>query len=129
MAGKCLLDTNIVIALFANEAGVIAQLQETDEIFVPSTVIGELYYGARKSGRPEANQARIDGFAASNTILSCDVETAYWYGVVKDELRRKGRPIPENDVWIAAIACQYDLTVVTRDEHFDQVETLKVEAW
>ena len=48
---------------------------------------------------------------------------------VKDELRQKGRPIPENDIWIAAIAREHKLVLATRDKHFDQVEGLKVDKW
>jgi len=124
-----LLDTNIVIALFANDAAVVGRLQEAEEVFVPSIVVGELYYGARKSGRIMENVARIDEFAANSAVLSCDVETARRYGEVKDGLRQKGRPIPENDVWITALALQHDLTLVSRDAHLSEVENLKLEAW
>lgn len=72
----------------------------------------------------EDNLARIDDFAASNVILSCDAETAYRYDEVKDMLRQKGRPIPENDIWIAAIAFQHELILLTSDMHFTEVENL-----
>ena len=62
-------------------------------------------------------------------VFPCDLETAQWYGIIKDQLRRKGRPIPDNDIWIAAIAMQYDLILVTRDSHFDEVESLQTEHW
>ena len=124
MSGKFLLDTNVVIALFGGDSVVVDFLNDAAEVFVPSIVIGELCYGARKSSRVEDNLARIDDFAASNVILSCDTETAYRYGEVKDRLRQKGRPIPENDIWIAAIAFQHELTLLTSDMHFAEVENL-----
>ncbi len=68
-------------------------------------------------------------FASSNTILSCDVETARQCGTLKDQLRKKGRPIPENDLWIAAITIQHNLTLATRDVHFGLIEEFKVETW
>jgi tRNA(fMet)-specific endonuclease VapC len=129
MSGRYLLDTNIVIALFANDGSVVEQVRGAGEVFIPSVVIGELYYGARRSGRVEANTARVDEFATENVVLSCNVETAKWYGQIKDELRRRGRPIPENDIWVAALALQHDLTLVSRDEHFGQVQSLRAEAW
>jgi tRNA(fMet)-specific endonuclease VapC len=129
MSGRYLLDTNIVIALFANDVGVVEQMRGADEVFIPSVVIGELYYGARRSGRVEANTERVDEFATESVVLSCDVETAKWYGQIKDELRQRGRPIPENDIWVAALALQHDLTLVSRDEHFCQVQSLPAEAW
>jgi tRNA(fMet)-specific endonuclease VapC len=129
MTGKVLLDTNIVIALFADEASVKQQLTIIGEIFIPSIVLGELYYGARKSARAEQNIARIDEFAAGNTVLLCDTTTARQYGVIKAQLRAKGKPIPENDIWIAAIAEQHQLTLVTRDSHFQHVDGLLIEQW
>ena len=62
-------------------------------------------------------------------ILPCDVETARFYGDVKDILRKKGNPIHENDIWIAATALQHDLSLISRDEHFSFVDDLEVEAW
>jgi tRNA(fMet)-specific endonuclease VapC len=129
MSGRLLLDTNIVIALFANEAAIIEQIRGVNEVFIPSVVIGELYYGAWRSGHVEANIQRVDGFAAESVVLGCDAETAKLYGQVKDELRKRGRPIPENDIWIAALALQHDLTLISRDAHFGQVPTLRAEAW
>jgi tRNA(fMet)-specific endonuclease VapC len=127
--GRFLLDTHIVIALFANEAAVQQRLAEANEVFVPSIVLGELYYGAYKSTRVMENLARIDDFVASNTVLPCDTATAQQYGDIKNKLRAKGRPIPENDIWIAAIAMQYQLTLVARDGHFREVDGLRVEEW
>ena len=127
--GRFLLDTNIVIALFAREAAVQQRLAEASEVFVPSIVLGELYYGARKSTRVTENLARIDEFVASSPVLPCDTATAQRYGDIKNQLRAKGRPIPENDIWIAAIALQYHLTLVARDGHFHEVDGLQVEAW
>lgn len=129
MSGKILLDTNIIIAFFGGETSVQERLAEADEVFVSSIVLGELYFGARKSSQVRENLARIDEFAASSAVLGCDTDTAREYGLIKNQLREKGRPIPENDIWIAAIARQYDLTVVTRDDHFIEVEDLRRETW
>ena len=129
MSGRYLLDTNIIIALFADEAIVKDNLAQAGEVFIPSFVIGELCYGARKSGRVGANLAKIDELVAGSAILVCDAETARQYGEVKNQLRFKGRPLPENDVWIAAVALQHDLILVTRDAHFQEVERLQTVAW
>jgi tRNA(fMet)-specific endonuclease VapC len=129
MSGKYLLDTGIVIALFANEQTVVEQIEDAEEIFIPSIVIGELYYGARKSGRVRENVARIELFAEANVVLLCDNETSRWYGVVKDLLRQKGSLIPENDVWIAALALRQGLVLVTRDSNFEAVTNLKTVSW
>ncbi|MDJ0732872.1 MAG: type II toxin-antitoxin system VapC family toxin [Nostocaceae cyanobacterium] len=129
MSGRYLLDTNIIIALFANEVAVKNSLAQADEVFIPSIVVGELCYGVRKSGRPKQNLERIDEFVANSTVLGCNAETARYYGEVKNTLRQKGRPLPENDIWIAAIAIQYNLTLVTRDAHFKEIENLQTLVW
>ena len=127
--GRFLLDTHIVIALFAREAAVQQHLAEASEVFVLSIVLGELYYGARKSARVTEHLARLDEFVTSSTVLPCDTATAQQYGNIKNMLRAKGRPIPENDIWIAALALQYQLTLVARDGHFHAVDGLRVETW
>jgi len=109
MSGKVLLDTNIVIALFAGEASVIEKLTVARSVFIPVITIGELYYGACKSGNRRRNIAKIEEFAARSAILACDESTARHYGGIKDGLRAKGKPLPENDIWIAALACQHRL--------------------
>jgi tRNA(fMet)-specific endonuclease VapC len=129
MNGRFLLDTSIVIALFAGDPAVQEHLEEAEEVFVPSIVLGELYFGVRKSGRVQQNLRRIDEFAFNSEVLACDLDTARGYGEIKSALQAKGRLIPENDFWIAAIARQHDLTLVARDGHFKEVKHLKVEAW
>lgn len=129
MNGRFLLDTNIIIALFASDVAVQQHLVDAEEVFVPCIVLGELYYGARKSTRVEANVARLNEFSASTVVLACDSITAQHYGDIKNHLRAKGRPLPENDIWIAAIAKQYTLSLVSRDEHFSHVDDLLVNVW
>ena len=129
MNGKFLLDTNIIIALFAEDTAIHERISKAPEVFVPCIVIGELYFGAYKSGRVKENHALIDEFALNNMVLPCNADTARIYGEIKNLLKEKGRPIPENDIWIAAIARQYALTLVTRDPHFESVEDLKIELW
>lgn len=129
MSGRYLLDTNIIIDLLANEEVVRTMLGEAEEAFVPSIAMGELYYGAEKSTRPAENVSRIDEFAAIAAVLGCDSQTARQYGQIKNMLRAKGRPIPENDLWIAAVARQHALTLVTRDKHFSEIEDLPTVWW
>jgi len=129
MHGSFLLDTNIIIALFASDAAVKTRLAEADEVFVSSIAIGELYFGAWRSARTQDNLARVDDFATNNVVLACDTETARRYGEIKERLRARGRPIPENDIWMAAITLQHDLILVTRDAHFEAVEGLRLAAW
>lgn len=125
-----LLDTNIVIAALEREDTTLAELEEAaGPFFVSVITLGELRFGAHKSGRVEENLQRVEDFAAESNILPCDEETSRLYGEIKDRLRRKGRPIPENDVWISATALQRGLVLVMRDSHFEHVESLRIEQW
>lgn len=129
MAGSnYLLDTMIVAAYFNREVAIRKRLEQAT-VFVSSIVIGELYFGAYNSQQVANNIKQIKAFAAINTILRCDEITSDFYGQVKRALRVKGRPIPENDIWIAATALQYGLILATRDAHFNEVEGLLLETW
>jgi tRNA(fMet)-specific endonuclease VapC len=129
MSGSFLLDTNIVIAFFQEDQSVVEHLKAADELFVPVVVLGELHYGARKSGQALVNVARIESFEAVVSVLPVNTATAAHYGMIKAALRAKGRPIPENDIWIAAVALQHDLPVVSRDEHFREIDALALVRW
>ncbi len=129
MNGKFLLDSNIIIALFAGDPEVRRRISTNNEVFISSVALGELYYGAYKSEHVGDNLKRAKEFGQHSTVLVCDETTADHYGSIKNSLRAKGRPIPDNDIWIAAIAKQHQLTLVSRDSHFSEVENLSVEAW
>ena len=126
----CLLDTNIVIGLFANESSITEKIKSfSGSIFIPSIVLGELFYGAEQSTRKDENRKKIEELAESSLVLECDLDTARSYGKLKNQLKIKGSPIPENDIWIAALADQHKLKLVTRDKHFNSIETISIEAW
>jgi len=129
MNGRILLDTSVAIALLSGDAAVTKRLLQVREVYLPIIALGELYLGALKSKRMDDNVARIDELASGVGIRGCDMETARDYAAIKNRLRIQGKPIPENDVWIAAIARQHGLTLVTRDAHFAVVEGLSSETW
>lgn len=126
-----LFDTNVVIASFETEKAVTQRLQElpAERLLIPVIVLGELRFGALGSSRAQENLKRLEDFASASNVLPCDETTARTYGEVKDTLRRRGRPIPENDVWIAALARQHDLVLISRNSHFEHVEGLHLERW
>jgi len=128
MAQVYLLDTNIVASYLNEEAAVVARV-EAEQVCLCSIVIGELFFGAFNSAKAKENVPAVEDMARSLLVLACDAETARFYGEIKRELRSKGRPIPENDVWIAAIARQYDVVLATRDAHFQEIENLRLETW
>lgn len=129
MNGRHLLDTNIIVALFKGDESVRTKIAASAEVFVPAIAIGELYYGAQHSAKVVKNMKQVREFAAASTVLPVELTTAEHYGQIKNELKTKGRPLPENDVWIAAIARQHSLTVVTRDQHFKEINGLLLDEW
>ena len=129
MSGELLLDTNVVIALLEREPAALAHFESEVEVSISVIVLGELLFGAEKSARVAENRRRAEAFADDCTVRGCDRAIARRYGAIKSDLRRKGRPIPENDLWIAATALEHGLVLVTRDEHFGAIEGLEIAAW
>jgi tRNA(fMet)-specific endonuclease VapC len=128
MSGRYLLDTNIVIGLLGNNKSIVEKIDTLEEVYIPVTVIGELYFGAFKSQKVEKNVESISNLLDTANVLDDNAETAKIYGEIKNSLRQKGRPIPENDIWIAAIARYNALTLLTNDEHFKEISDLTVES-
>lgn len=129
MSGKYLLDTNIVVPLLNRDPKLLEYVEHADEIYISSIVLGELYFGAHRSTKINENINKIQVFKQRYNILLCGDETARVYGQIKQQLLKKGRPIPENDIWIAAASLQYQLPLVTRDEHFTVIDGLTLEKW
>ena len=130
MAGnRFLLDTNAIIALQREDDNIKRLLNTATDVFIPVIAIGELYFGAYKSQRVEDNRQDVAAFISNRTVLNIDPDTTDVYGQIKQYLQSKGRPIPENDIWIAALAIQYDLVLITKDAHFSEVTNLNSRAW
>jgi tRNA(fMet)-specific endonuclease VapC len=129
MAGKFLIDTNTAIGFINGDPRVQAVLTSDVSVYVPVIVIGELFFGAFNSTRVSDNIRTIHQFITANVILKCDEETAEEYGQIKVDLKVRGRPIPDNDIWIAAFARQFGLDLLTRDKHFDEVKDISVKKW
>jgi tRNA(fMet)-specific endonuclease VapC len=92
-------------------------------------VIGELYYGAMYSSRVQKNINDIKNLTSHYKVLLTDEAVAVAYGNIKVALRKKGKPLPENDIWIAAIAKNSDIILVTRDKHFKEIDGLRTKRW
>ena len=129
MSGRYLLDTNTIVAFLNGDSATGFRMNAASELLLSSVALGELHFGAANSARPGANLARIEDFALSCTVVPVGAETARLYGQLKAELKKTGRPIPENDPWIAACALEHTLVLVTRDHHFERIGTLQTEAW
>lgn len=129
MSGSYLLDTNVAIRVLNRELDPEDRRDPGIEVYLCLTVAGELIFGAASSARSRINRDRIDRLVDLCPVVPQNLRTADRYGGLKAELRKLGRPIPENDLWIAASALQHDLTLATRDRPFDQIAGLRVERW
>lgn len=97
------------------------------ELFIPFVVVAELRGGFLSGTRSIENEKLLSRFLSSNraSILLADEDTTHHYARVYSQLRRQGRPIPINDLWIAALCLQNDLPLFTRDKHFLQIPQLQ----
>lgn len=124
-----ILDTNAVSALLAGDEALAELLGDSRRHELPVVVLGEYRYGLKRSRHRAALEPLLDALASACTVLAIDDTTATSYAEVREQLRAAGRPIPENDVWIAALARQHGVAIVSRDQHFDLVEGVVRLAW
>jgi tRNA(fMet)-specific endonuclease VapC len=129
LAGPIVLDASAVIDYFRREPILTSLFSVPDSLFLPTIVAGELYCGARRSNRPAVHLAQIDELLNRVTLLAAGLDTAAHYGKIKAELEGRGERIGSNDIWIAAIALEHGLPLLTRDNHFDRIPTLPVLRW
>lgn len=125
-----LLDTNSVIALLKEDAAIWEKLKEhsPEDCAISAIVAYELFYGAFKSQRRDANLARIDGLRFE--VIDFDQTDARHAGEIRAALEATGTPIGSNDILIAGQARSRDLTLVTRNvREFERVPGLKMERW
>lgn len=126
---KVLLDTNIISALLKGEKSIAENIEKSSLVYIPIIALGELYYGAGYSTHVQKNTNVVKKVASRFRLLLIDEDTTLEYGKIKSGLRKRGTPIPENDIWIAAIATHHKLTLVTRDKHFNEIAGLKIKTW
>ena len=124
-----LLDTSVVVQHFRGELSLTEVSGGFEEFLLPQTALAELYTGAFRSAHPEKKFTQIERFVEGINVLLPDEVTAEIYGRIAAQLARAGTPIPQNDIWIAAIALQYDIPVATADGHFRNVDGLKILLW
>ena len=129
MSGGIVLDTSVVIAALRGVVGVKAKLDQADRLWLPLIALGELELGVELSANARAQRAALDAFLPVVAPLTLTNETARHYARLRGALKRAGTPIPENDLWIAALAVERGWPVATRDAHFARVPGLSVLDW
>jgi len=120
-----ILDTNALSAWAQGDAGVEAPLRSAERLVVPSVVLGEYYFGIRQSRHRLRYQNWLSRFLPLTEIATVTSATADAYADIRLELKRLGAPIPPNDVWIAALARQHGLPLLSNDSHFDAVDRIQ----
>jgi predicted nucleic acid-binding protein len=124
-----ILDTNALSAFVDGDAGVGEVLRRQARAAIPVIVLGEFRYGIAQSKRRASYEAWLKSHLTQFEILSVTDETVVAYAALRVNLKLSGRPIPANDAWIAALALQHRLPVLSRDEHFDVVPGLDRKSW
>jgi tRNA(fMet)-specific endonuclease VapC len=126
MEVRVALDTNRLTDLFKGDKRLSEWLEGCDEVWIPLVVLAEIKAGFYGGGQQRSNQIQLRRFLSKATvrILLPGRETAEQYARLFVQLKRAGTPIPDNDLWIAALALEHDLTLATRDPHFQHIPQL-----
>ncbi len=120
---KVSLDTNAYSALITGNKTVLDALGEANEVYLSIFVIGELYYGFTNGSKEKKNREILNNFLKKQTvkIIHTTMETAEIYGRLKTNLKKKGNPVPINDLWIASHAIETGSFLLTFDTHFKTI--------
>jgi tRNA(fMet)-specific endonuclease VapC len=122
-------DTSAVVAHLRGRIDILALTTPAEPLFLPLVALGELYKGAEKSARSAQNRQLVDDFLQTAALLYPDSATAEIYAKAAVKMEAFGQVIPENDIWIAAVALECDMPLATLDAHFERVDGLSVIRW
>ncbi|WP_256010197.1 type II toxin-antitoxin system VapC family toxin [Desertivirga xinjiangensis] len=124
-----LIDTSIIVDIFGGNTEFADKLSDVNSLYISSIVLGELYVGINRVSNKTKHLKKLQSFLDLCTVLPVDDKTADYFGQIMASLFKKGKPIPTNDVWIAATAKQYALTLISKDAHFALVDDLLLYSW
>jgi predicted nucleic acid-binding protein len=124
-----ILDTNALSSLAEKDARLVATLRNARRVVVTMISLGEFTYGIRQSRSATELEAWLKRFLMRAEVVTLDMRTIDHYAAVRTESRKAGTPIPANDCWIAALARQHRLPLVSRDERFDSVDQVRRIDW
>jgi tRNA(fMet)-specific endonuclease VapC len=129
MSGEIALDTSVAVRFLNGDPEVVSRVLALPEIFLSAIVAGELLFGAENSTRSLKNLPLYFEFIDTCVVVPIEQKTAVVYAQTRLALKLKGRPIPMNDVWIAAHCLERGWVLVTDDSDFDYVDGLVIEHW
>ena len=120
-----ILDTNALSAWAEGRAAIKVHLRWAERLVIPSVVLGEYYFGIRQSRHRRRYEEWLARYLPLTEIAAITSATADAYAAIRLELKRSGSPIPANDVWVAALASQHTLAILSNDSHFDAVDGVR----
>gem|GEM_PF-217113 len=119
--GRLAVDTNAVIAYREGIPIVCTLIEEADTLFLPTIVMGELFYGSLNSAKPKKNEQAVRKFSEQSALVPIAEAIATRYATVRLKLKKMGHPIPENDIWVAATCLELGVPLLTRDGTIEKV--------
>jgi tRNA(fMet)-specific endonuclease VapC len=124
-----IIDTNALSAAAEKHPGVMGVLADVQQLALPVVVIGEYRYGIAQSRHRARYRRWLDGLINDCKVLDINEQSTHYDAAISIELRRAGKPIPTNDLWIAALCRQHGLPLLSRDRHFDMVSGVRRLDW
>ena len=124
-----ILDTNALSAAADRDSAALQVVARAERLAVPVIVLGEYRLGIAQSRHRATYESWLQDWIAAVTVLDVDEGTTHSYAAIALELKRRGKPIPTNDLWIAALCRQHSLPLLSRDRHFDLVSGLHRIDW
>lgn len=124
-----ILDTNGLSAFAEGVPALELMFRKAVEIAIPVIVLGEYRYGISQSRHRAHYEQWLSEYLPKFRVLDIDQGTTLPYSTIRTELKSKGKPIPANDLWIAALCLQHEMPLLSRDRHFDFVTHLRRLDW
>ena len=124
-----IVDTNALSAWRDSDEGLLQAISGAALLVLPVVAIGEFRYGISRSRQRSEAGEWLDRVIRTIRVVGITIDTAETYASIRSMLHQKGRPIPTNDAWIAALALQHRLPVLSKDAHFDAVDGLTRVGW
>ena len=124
-----ILDTNAISDWCEANTRLLRVRPKDRPIYLPVIVLGEYRFGIKAARDRAVREVWLDTVESSVVVLDVDTTTARFYGEVREELRKAKTPIPENDIWIAALVRQHEMPLLSQDAHFDNVPGLRRVKW
>jgi tRNA(fMet)-specific endonuclease VapC len=124
-----IVDTNALSAILDGQVEILPILHRASVMAIPVVVLGEYRFGIAQANRRTRNEQRLEEFLPLYQVVAVTEETSRFYADVRLELKRSGKPIPSNDLWIAALSRQHGMPILSRDRHFDAVPGVRRVSW